>query len=131
MTCSSEMFSNGCSRANVNISHKVTPNDHTSVLVENLPWKLEKYIINSLVKYDYLEYLLSQVFEDHKTKDKNNFPQTTFWTYNYNTLGQQLQFLLLHTNNSSVMMATSDEWPHRAHLLYQDIWDWQDLHPPS
>lgn len=33
--------SNGCSRANVKISHNVTANDHTSLLVVNLPCKNE------------------------------------------------------------------------------------------
>ena len=39
MTFSSEDDSYGCSLAKVRTSHIVTPNDHTSLFVVNLPWR--------------------------------------------------------------------------------------------
>jgi len=45
MTFSSLRSSNGCSRANVRISHSVTANDQTSLLVVNLPWNQDNDII--------------------------------------------------------------------------------------
>ena len=38
----------GCSRAKVRISQRVTPNDQTSVLVVNFPWKRKNFFLWSI-----------------------------------------------------------------------------------